>query len=91
MIDELGKIIRFHRKKSGLSQLELANMAGVGKTVVFDMEKGKETVKLSTIKKILDVLNITISFNSQLMKLYREAPRVTGRNAKPFPAVTLEK
>lgn len=70
MIKEIGKIIKYHRKKSGLSQLELANLAGVGKTVVFDIEKGKETVKLSTISKILLVLNIEIVFKSPLMELY---------------------
>ena len=26
---DLGRIIRFHRKKSGLTQLQLADMAGV--------------------------------------------------------------
>ena len=72
MLKDIGKIIKFHRKKSGLSQLKLADLAGVGKTVVFDIEKGKETVKLSTISKILDVLNIKVIFESQLMGLYKK-------------------
>ena len=46
---ELGNIIRNHRKKSGLTQEDLAEMVGVGKTVVYDLEKGKDTVKLSTL------------------------------------------
>ncbi len=65
-INELANLIRYCRKQSGLSQLELARLAGVGKTVVFDIEKGKETVRFNTLLKILDVLNIRIHFESPL-------------------------
>ncbi len=64
----LGKIIRKHRKSAGLSQLQLAEMAGVGKTVVFDLEKGKETIQLNTLRKILYVLNIKVELSSPIMK-----------------------
>ena len=37
-----GKIVKWHRKKSGLTQNELADLAGVGKSVVFDVEHGKK-------------------------------------------------
>lgn len=63
----LSKIIRNHRKAAGLSQLQLAEMAGVGKTVVFDVEKGKETIQLDTLRKILRVLNIKVVLQSHLM------------------------
>ena len=36
---DLGALVKDHRKKAGLTQLELANLAGVGKTTVFDIEK----------------------------------------------------
>jgi HTH-type transcriptional regulator / antitoxin HipB len=63
----LAKVIRRHRKVAKLSQLQLAEMAGVGKTVVFDIEKGKETIKLDTLRKILKVLNIKVRLISPLM------------------------
>ncbi len=63
----LASIIRKHRKAAGLSQLQLAEMAGVGKTVVFDMEKGKGTIQLNTLRKILTVLNIKVQLNSPYM------------------------
>ncbi len=69
---ELGKIILFHRKKSGLTQLQLAQLAGVGKSVVFDIEKGKETVQINSLFKILAVLNITIEFKSPLIHQMEE-------------------
>jgi transcriptional regulator with XRE-family HTH domain len=42
-------------------------MAGVGKTVIFDIEKGKESVQLDTLRKILKVLNIKIVLTSPFM------------------------
>ncbi len=63
----LADVLRKHRKAAGLSQLELAEMAGVGKTVVFDLEKCKETVQLNTLRKILSVLNITVQLTSPFM------------------------
>lgn len=59
-IDEIAKTIRDYRKLSGLSQQQLALLAGTGKTVVFDIEKGKASVQLNTLLKILDVLNIQL-------------------------------
>jgi len=64
---QLAAVIRKHRKAAGLSQLELAEMAGVGKTVVFDLEKGKETVQLDTLRKILSVLNIRVQLTSPFL------------------------
>lgn len=63
----LADIIKQHRKAAGLSQLQLAELAGVGKTVVYDIEKGKETIKLSTLRKVLKVLNIKVELKSPLM------------------------
>lgn len=65
----IGKIILSHRKKSNLTQKQLADLAGVGKTVLFDLEKGKETVQLNSLLKILSVLNIKIELKSPLMHL----------------------
>jgi len=65
---ELGNIIRDHRKKSGLTQQDLAEMVGVGKTVVYDLEKGKDTVKISTLIRILNGLNIKVKLESPFIK-----------------------
>jgi y4mF family transcriptional regulator len=63
----LATVIREHRKIAGLSQLQLAELAGVGKTVVFDVEKGKETIQLDTLRKILAALNIKVQLVSPVM------------------------
>ena len=44
----LGPIIRFHRKKAQLSQEELGKLAGLRKTVVFDIENGKSSIRFDT-------------------------------------------
>lgn len=71
-LNTISGIIKFHRKKSKLTQKELADLAGVGKTVIFDIEKGKETIQFSTLQKVLSVLNITIEFNSPLMNEFNK-------------------
>jgi y4mF family transcriptional regulator len=70
--DRISRAVRFHRKKSGLSQLQLADLAGVGKTVIFDVEKGKNTVRFSTLAKIFRVLNIRIRLESPLMDQFEK-------------------
>ncbi len=53
-----------------MSQQELAKLAGIGKTAVFDLEKGKESIQLDTLWKVLQVLNITVKLESPLMEKY---------------------
>jgi y4mF family transcriptional regulator len=60
MMHSLAQLIRHHRKLSGLSQQQLAEIAGVGKTAIFDIEHGKATIQLATLQKILHALNIKL-------------------------------
>lgn len=69
-IESIGSIVRYHRKKAGLTQKQLATLAGVGKTAVFDIEKGKKTVRLNTLTAILTILNIHLIVQSPLMDQY---------------------
>ena len=72
MDDKISDVVLFHRKKSGLSRNQLADLAGVGKTVIYDIEKGKETIRFSTLQKVLNALNIKIIFTSPLMEALNE-------------------
>jgi HTH-type transcriptional regulator / antitoxin HipB len=60
----IGQLVKANRKLSGLTQHELAELAGIGKTSVFDIEKGKVSVKLDTLLAVFNVLNIKFVFNS---------------------------
>jgi HTH-type transcriptional regulator / antitoxin HipB len=63
---EIAEVVRYFRKQSGLSQQQLALLAGIGKTAVFDIEKGKDTVQLNTLLKVLDSLNIQLHLTTPL-------------------------
>lgn len=63
-VSKIGKLVKVNRKLSGLTQYELAELAGIGKTSVFDIEKGKTSIKLDTLLAVFHVLNIKIVLNS---------------------------
>jgi HTH-type transcriptional regulator / antitoxin HipB len=77
-VPELGSVVRFHRSRSGLSRIDLADIDGVGKTVVYDIENGKETVRLNTLLKVLSALNISIYLDSPLMDRYKAGDDAQG-------------
>lgn len=66
--NDIAKMIKYYRKHSGLSQRDLAKVAGIGKTALFDIEKGKETVQLNTLLKVLEVLNIKMKFDTPFVE-----------------------
>lgn len=72
MAHNIDEIVLFHRKQSGLSRKQLADLSGVGKTVIYDIEKGKETIRFVTLYKVLKALNITIKYESPLMEIFNE-------------------
>ena len=74
LTQEIANLVHYYRKQSGLSQHELARLAGVGKTVIYDIEKGKESVRLDTLLKVLDVLNIHMKFETPF-------PQTTDNNS----------
>ncbi|MBF4807141.1 type II toxin-antitoxin system Y4mF family antitoxin [Lancefieldella rimae] len=57
---DLGKIIREARKSQELTQLDLADVAGVGITFVSQLERGKVTVELGRTIKVLTALGIDL-------------------------------
>ncbi|MBK7475266.1 MAG: helix-turn-helix transcriptional regulator [Haliscomenobacter sp.] len=68
---QIGEVIRRHRKASKLNRIECARLAGVGKTVVYDIEHGKASVQLDTLLKILKVFNISLSLSSPYLNATR--------------------
>ncbi len=70
---DLATMVLYHRKRAGLSREACADLAGVGKTVVYDIEHGKTSIRFDTLLKVLWVLNIRLEFQSPLMKEFRDA------------------
>ena len=68
----IGKIILFHRRKAGLSRIELARLAGVGKTIVYDLEHGRLSIGFSKLLSLCQVLNIQPQFHSPFMEEFEK-------------------
>lgn len=68
----LAQCVQFHRKQSGLSRTDLAELAGVGKTVIYDIEHAKSTVQLKSLLRVLSTLNIRVELTSPLMDSFQE-------------------
>lgn len=69
----IGEIVLRHRQAAGLSRRELAMFAGVGPTVIYELEHGKDTIRMDTLVKILDALNISIIYQSPLLEEMTDA------------------
>ena len=50
---DLSEHIKLKRKKNGLTQVELAQRAGVGLRFVRDLEQGKKTLRMDKVNDIL--------------------------------------
>ena len=66
--DTLGNLVRYHRKKAGLSRRELALLAGTGQTVIYQLEHGKQTVRLDVLTKIMGVLNMSLNVDGPFVE-----------------------
>lgn len=58
----LGQLARKRRKQLGLTQRDTAELAGVGIDFLYDLERGKPTVRLSALMQVLEVLGIDVNF-----------------------------
>lgn len=65
-----GGLVRYHRRKAGLTQLELADLAGVGKTTVFDIEHGKASVQVDSLLAVMAVLSMRMEIGGPFAEEY---------------------
>lgn len=57
---DIGSLVTFHRKKAGLTQIELAGLAGVSRFVVQDIEAGTGRTSWKHLKSVLNALNLDL-------------------------------
>ena len=53
MVQKLVQFVKHRRKQLGLTQVELAERAGVGLRFVRDMEQGKQTLRMDKVNQVL--------------------------------------
>ena len=58
--EELGDLVSYHRKRARLTQVELAGLAGVSRSVVQDLEAGKGRTIWLHVERILRTLNLEL-------------------------------
>lgn len=67
---QLGDLLRYHRKRAGLTRAELATLANVGQTVLYELEHGKQTVRFDVLTKIMQTLNLSLHVEGPLVDEY---------------------
>jgi y4mF family transcriptional regulator len=58
--EDLGRLIRDQRKRQGLRQTDLAAIIGASHVFVGDVEKGKPSVQLGRVLRLLDELGLEL-------------------------------
>lgn len=60
-VDEIGRLVRAHRKAQAATQGEFASLCGVGVRFISDLENGKPTMELGKVLLVLQCLGLEIS------------------------------
>ena len=71
--EELGRRIRAARKAQGLTQVDLAEIAGVGPRFLSELERGKDTVRLGLALKIARLVGLDPRLFDACSDLYANA------------------
>ena len=58
---KFGKVVRRWREQAGISQEELATRAGLHRTYISLIERGKRTASIEVVRRVADALNTTMS------------------------------
>lgn len=74
---QLGNLINFHRKKAGLTQVGLAELSGVSRSVVQDLEAGKGRTVWEHVESVLSVLNIELQPVGPLVDAWKRTQEVS--------------
>ncbi len=57
---ELGRLIRYRRKESGVPQADAAALSGVGPRYLSELERGKESAELGKALQVLQRLGLDV-------------------------------
>lgn len=63
-VAELGKAIRDERKKRGLTQQKFADLAGVGRRFLSELESGKPTLEIGKVLKVTAAAGIQLMYKT---------------------------
>lgn len=64
-VEGLAVAVRTRRKALQLTQRQLAELAGVGPDFVYDLERGKPTLRLGTVLQVLETLGLRLRLEAR--------------------------
>ena len=70
--EDLGELVRAHRKAQSATQAEFASLCGVGVRFISDLENGKPTIQLEKVLHVVRCLGLDVAIH----------PRGWQRNAQ---------
>jgi transcriptional regulator with XRE-family HTH domain len=79
LAERFGRAVRVERTRQGLSQEGLADLAGLDRTYISGLERGRRNPALSTVERIADALR------SESWQLLRVEPGPTAASADILP------
>lgn len=59
-VEKIGNLVKNERKRQGVTQLQLAGMAGTGIRLISDIENGKGTIQVQKLLKVLHTLGLGV-------------------------------
>jgi len=76
--EDIASLVAFHRKKAGLTQIELAELAGVSRFVVQAIEAGKGRTTWKHLESVLNALNLKLKPEGPLVPEWQARRKVSG-------------
>tara|TARA_R110000782_G_scaffold48146_7_gene105538 strand:+ start:8301 stop:8609 length:309 start_codon:yes stop_codon:yes gene_type:complete len=67
--EELGRLVRTHRKSRAIGLLKIAGLANLGKRFLSEFERGKETCEIGKVLKALNVLGLEVVIQPRNLNL----------------------
>lgn len=61
---QLAESVRRQRRVLRLTQVQLANLSGCGPDFIYDLERGKSTLRLDKLVGVLEMLGLTLKVES---------------------------
>lgn len=62
---QLGQVIQSYRLKAGLTQLQLAELAGTGQKTISKIETGNPATRIETIFSVMAALSLEANIHSR--------------------------
>lgn len=57
---DIGEMVRARRREQGISQEQLAGVAGTGTRFISDLENGKGTIQVDKMIKVIEALGLRL-------------------------------